>query len=267
VVIKYDETDQKFIGFTLSSADDGFPIEGGKGYIVNVPMGGFIRFEGTAWMDAAPENPLISSDQDVWAFIVSGKLAKGDKSGENSQKYTAIIRNLRTGSETMANIDQTGYFAGVWADLNRKSVIKAGDRIEVSVIDNNKKIVSGGFIKEITNDELRNATLDIKLKIGDIIPKMSMLLQNYPNPFNPETWIPFQLREDSDVQIQIFDISGRLVRKLDLGHKSAGVYINSDKAAYWDGKNETGERISSGVYFYNIQAGKLIATKKMIVMQ
>jgi len=54
---------------------------------------------------------------------------------------------------------------------------------------------------------------------------------------------------------------------LDLGHKSAGVYINPDRAAYWDGKNETGESVSSGIYFYNIRGGDFIATKKMTIIQ
>jgi flagellar hook assembly protein FlgD len=56
-----------------------------------------------------------------------------------------------------------------------------------------------------------------------------------------------------------------LVRELQLGHKSAGQYLNREKSAYWDGKNEAGERVSSGVYFYSIQAGSYNAIKKMIV--
>ena len=91
------------------------------------------------------------------------------------------------------------------------------------------------------------------------------LLPNYPNPFNPETWIPYQLSEDSEVLIKIYSFRGELVRELQLGHKSAGLYLNRENSAYWDGRNEAGERVSSGVYFYNIQAGNYNATMKMIV--
>ncbi|MEK7398677.1 MAG: FlgD immunoglobulin-like domain containing protein [Candidatus Poribacteria bacterium] len=91
------------------------------------------------------------------------------------------------------------------------------------------------------------------------------LYQNYLNPFNPDTWIPFQLSEDVSVTIRIFNAVGEFVRILDLGYKQAGFYIIRDRAAYWDGKNESGETVSSGVYFYNIQAGSYNATKKMII--
>ncbi len=89
--------------------------------------------------------------------------------------------------------------------------------------------------------------------------------QNIPNPFNPETWIPYQLTEDADVAIKIHNVTGELVRTLDLGYKPAALYISRDKSAYWDGRNEAGEQVSSGVYFYSIQAGDFAATKKMVV--
>ncbi len=93
------------------------------------------------------------------------------------------------------------------------------------------------------------------------------VFQNYPNPFNPDTWIPYQLREDADVIIRIYTSTGRLVRTLNLGHKSAGVYTGKEKAVYWDGRNEEGEEVASGIYFYNIniQASDYAAIKKMIM--
>jgi hypothetical protein len=93
------------------------------------------------------------------------------------------------------------------------------------------------------------------------------LLQNFPNPFNPETWVPFQLKEGSKVTIRIYSSAGNLVRELDLGYRSAGLYVSQDRAAYWDGMTDAGERVSSGVYFYNIQAGNYSATRKMIVVR
>ena len=93
------------------------------------------------------------------------------------------------------------------------------------------------------------------------------LLTNYPNPFNPETWIPFRLAEDADVALTIYDISGRVVRMLDIGHKAAGVYETRNKAIYWDGKNDLGERMASGVYFYHLEAGEYTATKRMVILK
>ena len=99
------------------------------------------------------------------------------------------------------------------------------------------------------------------------VPKENVVLQNYPNPFNPETWLPFQLVKDADVNVRIFDANGKMVRSLELGRKTAGSYLTKDLAAYWDGKTMTGEQVSSGVYFYNIQAGNYSATRKMMVLK
>jgi len=95
--------------------------------------------------------------------------------------------------------------------------------------------------------------------------KRTELLQNYPNPFNPETWIPYQLAEDADVEVSIYSASGELIRSLDIGHKPAGFYAAREEAVHWDGSNDSGEQVASGVYFYAIQAGNFTATKKMAV--
>ena len=91
--------------------------------------------------------------------------------------------------------------------------------------------------------------------------------QNFPNPFNPETWIPYLIEENQTVTIRIYSAAGKLVRELDLGFKSAGSYISRHKAAYWDGRNLRGEEVASGIYFYELEAGKFNATKKMIILK
>ena len=98
-----------------------------------------------------------------------------------------------------------------------------------------------------------------------LTPEKTMLLSNYPNPFNPETWIPYQLASPADVSISIYATNGQLIRTLALGHQPAGVYRNKNQAAYWDGKNEFGERVASGLYFYTLTAGKFSATGKMLI--
>ena len=97
------------------------------------------------------------------------------------------------------------------------------------------------------------------------VPEETKLLLNYPNPFNPETWIPYQLAEATDVTVSIYSVNGALVRTLALGHQAAGVYQTKSQAAYWDGRNELGERVASGVYFYTRTAGDFSATGKMLV--
>ena len=96
-------------------------------------------------------------------------------------------------------------------------------------------------------------------------PQETALLTNYPNPFNPETWIPYQLAKPAEVMVSIHTADGKLVRTLALGQLPAGVYQDKDRAAYWDGKNEQGESVASGVYFYTLKAGDFAATKKMLI--
>ena len=93
----------------------------------------------------------------------------------------------------------------------------------------------------------------------------TILLPNYPNPFNPETWIPYQLAKPADVKLTIYDINGRIVRDLDLGHQRAGIYQSRARAAHWDGRNAQGEPVASGLYFYTLKAGEFSATRKMLI--
>ena len=97
------------------------------------------------------------------------------------------------------------------------------------------------------------------------IPKKTVLLPNYPNPFNPETWIPYQLAAAADVTLTIYDVKGQVVRTLALGHQPAGVYQSRSRAAYWGGKNELGEPVASGVYFYTFTASGFSVTRKMLI--
>ena len=98
-----------------------------------------------------------------------------------------------------------------------------------------------------------------------LVPARTALLPNYPNPFNPETWIPYQLTESTKVSLRIYSVNGTLVRTLDMGHRTAGIYEDRNRAAYWDGRNELGEPVASGVYFYTLIAGDFTATRKMLI--
>ena len=99
------------------------------------------------------------------------------------------------------------------------------------------------------------------------IPNTTALLPNYPNPFNPETWIPYHLSKGTAVILTIHDVRGALVRELTLGHQAAGVYESRARAAYWDGRNASGEPVASGLYFYTLTAVDFTATRKMLILK
>ena len=265
-VITLDAEKQEFVGWTPDAPDDGFPIEGGKGYIVNVPETRQFAFVGSQWTNQtedAAAAPSISLDtpQEAWAFVVSGHL-DGKAAFDD---YKVIVRNLRTDRAITASV-QGDYFAAATADLARRSVVEVGDVIEVRVIGPNGNLESDTFNYTVTPEDLANAVLSIRPdSIGQ--PKLTQLLQNFPNPFNPETWIPYQLETSAEVTLQIYDTSGGVVRTLDLGFKPQGFYMTRSTAAYWDGRNNLGEQVASGVYFYSLHTPDFSATRKMLILK
>ena len=269
VVIRLDTAKQEFVGFTADQAGDGFAIEGDKGYIVNVPDGGTVTFTGTAWSNAAEEDAAAAPGVQLppstgWAFVVSGDLLEA----EAGVSYTVVATNHRTGEIATRQLSSDHReFNAVWADLSRQSVIEAGDTLEVTLIDQWDNIVSGPFTHRVGIEDLRKAYLSLPLTVGDVHPAATILGQNFPNPFNPETWIPYQLEKSSDVALQIYDMSGSIVRTIDLGFKSRGFYMTRSTAAYWDGRNNMGEQVASGVYFYSLQTSDFSATRKMLILK
>ena len=161
---------------------------------------------------------------------------------------------------------QGSYFAAATADLSRRSVVEVGDVIEVRVIGPDGNVESHTLSYQVTPEDLANAVMSIRIdRIGQ--PKLTQLLQNFPNPFNPETWIPYQLDKSGDVTLQIYDTSGNIVRTIDLGFKQQGFYMTRATAAYWDGRNNMGELVASGVYFYRLQTSDFSATRKMLILK
>jgi len=126
--------------------------------------------------------------------------------------------------------------------------------------------ITVGQESKVTVIDKPKITIRPKLK-PVVIPTEFALLQNFPNPFNPETWIPFQLAQDTPVNINIYNTKGQLIHTITLGNKQSGIYVTKDKAAYWDGRDNFGQSVSSGVYFYTLQAGEFRATRKMVIVK
>ena len=261
-VITLDAANQQFVAWTPNAPDDGFPIEGAKGYIVNLPKARDIVFTGTGWTNPVQTAaPRATTLPDAWAFVVTGHL-NGKPAFDG---YRVIVRNLRTNGTITAPV-RGSYFAAATADLSRRSVVQVGDEIEVHVIGPGGIVESHRVKFEVTREHLANAVMSVKLDgIGK--PKLTRLLQNYPNPFNPETWIPYQLSEDSPVTVSIYDTTGILISVLPLGIQSAGFYNSRHRAAYWDGRNTAGERVASGTYFYQLTTPSFHQTRQLVIIK
>ncbi len=257
-VVKYNSAAGSFMGFTANSDGNGFPIEGGKGYIVNVTAPKTVSFTGSAWKNTATApaaSTVPGKGMEAWAFVLRAQLE-----GISDVTLTVYNRTIRVAEAVARN----NYHAA-WADMSRQAVVSAGDILTIEVRD-----TTGDLIRtlphKISGTDIHRAFTEVRLTPADLIPKRTVLLANYPNPFNPETWLPYQLANDAEVTIRIYSSAGQLVRHLYLGFQQAGYYIGKSRAAYWDGRNDLGERLASGVYFYQLRTGESSETiRKMVI--
>ncbi len=257
--IKFDADTQSFIGFTANSTGNGFPIEGGKGYIVNVTAPKVVSFTGSAWQNTTPTAaaaPTLASVRNTWAFVLRAQI----------EGISGVTLTVYNGHTRVAEAAASNGFHAAWANTNRQAVVSVDDMLMIEVRD-----TSGDLIRtlqhEISVADVHRAFSELRLTPADLIPKRTVLLANYPNPFNPETWLPYQLANDAEVTIRIYSAAGQLVRHLDLGFQQAGYYIGKSRAAYWDGRNDFGERLASGVYFYHLSTPDSSATRKMVIVK
>ena len=266
-VIRYPSSNKKFEAYvwSLDQTHDGFEIQGGRGYIVHVSSGRDVVFEGGPWSGvlnpiSAPSSVIVSN---TWAFVVSGNLTSQIVSSDEGYRLQAT--NLTTGKQ-LAEFESIGHsFRLPLVDLNRQDLVVEGDLVEVKLIDSNgRRRANSRF--QVGQKELATAHRWLELE-SNPVPDLTRLLQNYPNPFNPETWIPYQLSQDSEVKIWIYDVGGQLVRSMEVGFQEAGIYSSREKAIYWDGKNQDGEPVSSGVYFYILEMSTESQTKQMVILK
>ena len=288
-VIHHDPVTQSFNTFIpeFDHESDGFPVRGGEGYIVQVGSNRQVSFDGQAWVGHLGSKPSSTSsnvieyqmtetdDEDisdapslmvehnVWAFMVVGELNK--QMTTEGDVYQLRATNLTSGKQLASVQHQGDTFRLPLVDLSRQDVVSEGDLVKIEVINSRgKRIGESQFT--VGQQEIATAYRLVRIQYNPI-PEFSRVLQNYPNPFNPETWIPFELNQDAKVSVSIYDVSGKLVRALDVGFRPAGIYSSQEKAVYWDGKTETGETVASGVYFYNIQIGDYSETRRMVILK
>ena len=180
-----------------------------------------------------------------------------------------LIPNAARG-QTLTSGDNMGSAVAIDGVLGRKFNFAA---IGVRWAATANSVDGGSVYVFDTEDE---ASLNLPLSVeargglaltmfGDI--KRTALLQNFPNPFNPETWIPYTLAYDADVNVHIYDIQGVLVRQLEVGQQPVGSYLSRETAAYWNGKDRLGESVSSGIYFYTLQADAFSETRRMVILK
>lgn len=257
-------------------------------HLVPAPVGGFSALEPTSLPDLAHSGIswVQAMDAETLPLLDTGSTQAVDDA------YTNVRRGVVQLGATMGIILD----AGDLGQLDSQTAHKAAQRVDTARghLNNAKlkiadwRVVPEPGLLNSASKQVENAEKQLEKALSILatpaaplivrrepmmpgqlegMPLVPMLSQNFPNPFNPETWIPYALAEDANVSIRIHDVKGQLVRTLDLGHQRAGWYSDLGAAAYWDGQNQSGESVASGTYFYTMQAGDYVATRRLVILK
>ena len=211
-------------------------------------------------------------------ITVEGRLATGDVNRDGQVSILDLIliaRQLgkRVPANSPADVNSDGVVSILDLILVSQGIgsttASAAPAIEAESVDpaTIEAWIAQARLEDDGSIAFRQGIENLQNLLYSLIPEETALHRNYPNPFNPETWIPYQLAESAEVTLTIYDMNGRLVRRLAVGHQGAGMYQTRSRAVYWDGRNQLGESVASGLYFYTLTAGEFTATRRMLILK
>ena len=292
VIIVWDNGAFKEIA-RVSNAGN-IPSTGGQSFILTAQRAARVAISGNGWYntsgttaapslavtgievgDATPVLALRGSIVDeVRVWSERGRDVVPTESG-----IRVTVKNLSTGNAVTAvtgdehlslpdkvKLIGVGYQLAV-VDMESGRAARIGDVLEVSAETSNPLIRVRSLRYTVTAADVKASRIQLPELVAYEIPTETALLPNFPNPFNPETWIPYQLAQDAEVTLTIYDSKGVTVRRLDLGHQLAGYYADREKATYWDGRNNQGESVASGVYFYQLATPSFRQLRRMVIIK
>ena len=269
-IVLTDGGEFKLVGRAGDPGD--IPITGGQGFLLTVQRAARVTLSGEGWTnDSVTAAPQILTRLPVRhttpVLALRGSIID-EATGANRSGFRVAVKNLSTGRQvaTTAGDAEAGYRLAM-VDIKTMRAAQVGDTLEISAQSTNPFIGVEPLRYAMTAEDVLQGWIQLPALVAYEIPKETELLANYPNPFNPETWIPYRLAEDAEVSLTIYDANGQLVRTIDVGHRVAAVYERRSKAIYWDGRNNLGEQVASGVYFYHLSAGDYSQTRKMLILK
>ena len=228
-----------------------------------------LQFDGIAGGDVSVESHEIT-------LIVEEQLIAGDVNRDGQVNILDLVLVAQQfGKDVPANspADVTGDGVVNILDLVRVAQEFAGSpaapAVRIESIDT--ALIETWIVQaRLENDgslAFKQGIENLQNLLASLIPEDTALHRNYPNPFNPETWIPYQLAAPAEVALTIYDMDGQMVRRLAVGHQAAGMYQSRSRAIYWDGRNQFGESVASGLYFYTLTAGEFSAARRMVILK
>ncbi|MDP6597234.1 MAG: hypothetical protein QGI86_15370 [Candidatus Poribacteria bacterium] len=281
--------DQGRFKVVAAAGDDGdILITGGQSFIITAKGESQVRIGGMSWSDALRAElgtaPAILPQTSTPLLAIQGRMID-----EYQQPiilpFEVTIRNGISSSDgevdrtqsvspvykIQGETDQTGAFTATKLFFQPEQTIAVNDVLHLEAQVGQAKLRVPPIEYQVTGEDIQDGLIKLPNLVAYRVPQQSALWQNYPNPFNPETWIPYQLATDSQVMLKIYNSRGACVRTIDLGHQYAGHYRSRERAIYWNGNNEYGESVVSGVYFYTLDLKSPIETQtltqKMIILK
>ena len=250
------------------------PLTGGQGFILSAQQTAAVAISGDAWSnasDGAAATPVALKGIDAGTttpILALRGVVVDEGSGLKMEGVRVTVKNLSTDrAAAVVTAPDEGEYRLTFVDIETGRAATVGDTLEISAQSPNPFIAVEPLRYTITAEDVKRSLIQLPELGAYEIPTETQLLRNYPNPFNPETWIPYRLAEDASVTLTIYDPRGQVVRALDMGHQVAAAYESRSKAIYWDGRNEFGEPVASGVYFYHLSADDYSATRKMVILK
>ena len=213
--------------------------------------------------DTVPQIPTYDMNQDGIVNLVD-LAAVGELFGKTGEGLLADINgdgvvNIFDLVTVSAHLDETAVPAA--------PVVRSRQQIGAVTPTTIQAWISMAHTADDGSLAFRHGIANLEALLATLIPDVTVLLANYPNPFNPETWIPYRLAKSTDVTLTIYDIRGALVRRFDLGYQRAGHYMSRARAVHWAGRNNSGESVASGVYFYQLHTDDYTSLRRMVILK
>ena len=247
-------------------------VTGGQAFILNATAAATVTITGDGWASStATSAPSwmsqmgIQKDGMTAALAVTGSIVDEVK---GLTDFHITVKNLSTGKVDTVATDANGAgYQLTFVDIETGRAAQIGDTLEITAQAADPLVGVEPLRYVVTVEDVKRGHIQLDALVTYEVPAKTELLRNYPNPFNPETWIPYRLAEAATVTLTIYNQNGGVVRDIHLGHQIAAVYETRSKAIYWDGRNNLGERVASGIYFYHLTAGDYSAVRKMVIVK
>ena len=237
-----------------------------------VPTMAGLNTDARLYLDASAELPRVGEEVVIDVSLADFAELKGyglsvNYDAEKLEFVKTVTENSLLGEGELAQSQVIAQADGEVSIAAFGETVTEGD-LGVSLVFRTKTEIEDTFI-EVSESEVRDGNYAVNsLALPAPVqiqtrPEAFVLQNNYPNPFNPATTIKYALPEASFVKLEIYNVVGQVVRTLVADHKNAGRYV-----VQWDASNESGHSLSSGIYFYRLQAGsEFLEVKKMLLLK